>query len=91
MGLKLKFRKFWGLIPTFVEVTGETGRGGLFTPPPDTLNRVKGENNVADWITRSRKPTVIGIYTQWQSGSKFLQMTEGEWPIQTNCTLCKLP
>ena len=22
-GLKLKFRKFWGLIPTFVEVIGE--------------------------------------------------------------------
>ena len=22
-GLKLKVRKFWGLIPTFVEVTGE--------------------------------------------------------------------
>ena len=34
-GLKLKVRKFWGLIPTFVEVTGEkTGRGGrLFSSP----------------------------------------------------------
>ena len=34
--LKLKFRKFWGLNPTFVEVTGEklvVGRGGLFAPP----------------------------------------------------------
>ena len=37
-GLKLKARKFWGLIPTFVEVTGEKlfgGRGAFF------LNRVK--------------------------------------------------
>ena len=33
--LKLKVRQFWGLIPTFVEDTGEkTGRGGLFAPPP---------------------------------------------------------
>ena len=39
-GLKLKVRKFWGLIPTFVEVTGEKLVGkGLFAPP--ILNRVK--------------------------------------------------
>ena len=33
--LKLKVRKFKGLIPTFVEVTGEklVGRGALFGPP----------------------------------------------------------
>ena len=33
-GLKLKVRKFWGLIPTFVEVTGEKLVGGAFLPPP---------------------------------------------------------
>ena len=38
--LKLKVRKFWGLIPTFVEVTGEKLVGGHFTLPP-ILNRVK--------------------------------------------------
>ena len=38
-GLKLKFKKFWELIPTFVEVTGEKLEGGLFAPP--ILNRVK--------------------------------------------------
>ena len=39
-GLKLKVRKFLGLIPTFVEVTGEKlvrgggwGGGGAFFPP----------------------------------------------------------
>ena len=32
-GLKLKVRKFWELIPTFVEVTGEKLEGGLFAPP----------------------------------------------------------
>ena len=25
---------FWGLIPTFVEVTGEKLVGGIFCPPP---------------------------------------------------------
>ena len=33
-GLKLKVRKFLGLIPTFVEVTGEKLVGGPFCPPP---------------------------------------------------------
>ena len=33
-GLKLKVRKFWGLIPTFVEGTGEKLVGGPFCPTP---------------------------------------------------------
>ena len=32
-GLKLKFRKFFGLIPAFVEVTGEKLVGGAFSLP----------------------------------------------------------
>ena len=42
-GLKLKARKFWGLIPMFVEITGEKLVGGPFSPPTPTpiLNRVK--------------------------------------------------
>ena len=35
-GLKLKLREFLGLIPTFVEVTGENWQGG-FLPPPLAL------------------------------------------------------
>ena len=34
-GLKLKLRKFWRLIPTFVEVTGEKLVGwAVLHPPP---------------------------------------------------------
>ena len=41
-GLKLKVRKFCGLISTFVEVTGEKLVGGfLAPPPPPILIRVK--------------------------------------------------
>ena len=32
-GLKLKIRKFWELIPTFVEAAGEKLIGGSFGPP----------------------------------------------------------
>ena len=38
-GLKLKVKQFWGLILTFVEVTGEKLVGGAFLPSP-ILNRV---------------------------------------------------
>ena len=36
--LKLKFREFWGKIPTFVEVKWEKLVGGFFVlpPPPHT-------------------------------------------------------
>ena len=38
-GLKLKVRKFWERVPTFVEVTGETGRGRRAFWPPPILNK----------------------------------------------------
>ena len=39
---------FWGLIPTFAEVTEENlvGVGGLFAPPSLILNKIKGMNLV---------------------------------------------
>ena len=37
-GLKLKVGKFWGLTPTFVEVTGEKPVGGLFYLSPSWIN-----------------------------------------------------
>ena len=36
-GSKLKVRKFWGLILTFLEVTGKKRVGGAFWPPPPSL------------------------------------------------------
>ena len=38
--LKLKVKKFWGLIPTFVEVTEEKLVGMAFLPSPLILNGV---------------------------------------------------
>ena len=45
--LKLKVRKFWELIPTFVEITGEKLVGGAFRPPLPILNRVKFRVNTS--------------------------------------------
>ena len=38
--LKLKVKKFWGLIPMFAEVIGEKLVGDFLPPPPPILNRV---------------------------------------------------
>ena len=40
-GLKLKDRKFWELIPTFVKVTREKMAGGAVFVPP-ILKKIKG-------------------------------------------------
>ena len=51
-GLKLKVRNFWGLIPAFVEVTGEKLVGlGDFLPLSPILNKVK-PINVQDSLER---------------------------------------
>ena len=44
-GLKLKVRKFRGLNPAFVEVTGEklVGRGGTYSPSPSRIG-LKNKN-----------------------------------------------
>ena len=46
-------RKFRGLIPTFVEVTGEKLVAGLFAPPP-ILNRVNIKRAQASQSTSAR-------------------------------------
>ena len=37
-GLELKVRRFWGIIPTFVEVREEKLVGGLYAPPVPPLS-----------------------------------------------------
>ena len=52
--LKLKVRKFWGLIPQFAEVTGEKPVGGLFVLPP-ILNRVNKSSSITKYVVFTRK------------------------------------
>ena len=61
-GLKLKVKKFGGLILTFVEVIGEKLIGGLSTPPP-ILNRVKQspETKIGHGIAVTELETLINF------------------------------
>ena len=60
-GLELKVRKFWGLIPTFLEVTVEKLVGGYFLLPLPILNRVKEaikEWKPVNWPCRLCTPSI---------------------------------
>ena len=52
-GLKQKDRTFWGIIPTFVEVTGEKLIGGAFCSPPSwirsTIKKRKEWKKIYGW------------------------------------------
>ena len=37
--------------------------------------------NIADLLTRGKKPSEIGLHSEWQEGPDFLKRPECEWPI----------
>ena len=39
------------------------------------------KNNIADWLTRGKRPIDIDIDSSWQAGPDFLRLPESEWPI----------
>ena len=41
----------------------------------------ESQNNIADWITRTKSPSELKEDSEWQSGPKWLQYPESEWPI----------
>ena len=65
-GLKIKVRKFWGLIDTFVEVTGEKLVVGPLCPPPwPILNRVNIIRYNSDGWERKISISFFILLTQW--------------------------
>ena len=42
----------------------------------------ENKNNIADWITRGRKPQEIGQESIWQTEPNFLIQPENKWPIK---------
>ena len=73
--LKLKVRKIWGLIFTFVEVTGEKLVGGLFAPPPPFSIglRVTLKLKIATDDRKrllSLRPTCVPLMTAWFASKK---------------------
>ena len=74
-GLKLKAWKFWGLIPTFVEVRGEKLVEGTFLHPPPTpmLNRVK-----ETW--KLEKKNYLKIKTKIENKNRRFSITQSHKP-----------
>ena len=45
---------------------------------------------MADWITRGKEVSEIGLDSIWQNGPSFLKMEESEWPIKSS-TIDNIP
>ena len=44
----------------------------------------KSKFNIADWLTRGKKPSEISLHSNWQEGPLLLKQAESEWPISCN-------
>ena len=52
---------------------------------------IEGELNIADWITRGKKPKEIDANSSWQNGPEFLKKPDSEWPIKNTFNGEELP
>ena len=41
-------------------------------------HRLEGHNNIADWITRGKRPCELDVDSEWQNGPSFLTKPEAE-------------
>ena len=42
-------------------------------------------------MTRGKKPSEIGLHSDWQEGPLFLKQPESEWPISRNYSEVRIP
>ena len=52
---------------------------------------MESKYNIADWLTRGKKPNEINLDSIWQNGPGFLDMPETDWPIYKTLTKEQLP
>ena len=52
---------------------------------------MESKYNIADWLTRGKKPNEINLGSIWQNGPRFLELPESEWPIHKILTKEQLP
>ena len=53
---------------------------------------IDSKHNIADWLTRGRRPNEIDFNGNWQKGPDFLKLPESKWPVtQTPTTVRQLP
>ena len=58
---------------------------------PNNWFWMKSKFNIADWLTRGKKPNEINSDSIWQNGPSFLELPESEWPIYKSLTKEQLP
>ena len=58
---------------------------------PDDWYWTESKNNIADWLTRGKKPNDLNSESIWQRGPDFLELPESEWPINKALTKEQLP
>ena len=49
------------------------------------------QKNIADWLTRGKRPEEIDRNSPWQKGPDLLRFSEAEWPISSECNVQELP
>ena len=49
------------------------------------------QKNIADWLTRCKRPEEIDRNSPWQKGPDLLRFSEAEWPISSECNVQELP
>ena len=58
---------------------------------PDDWYWTESKNNIADWLTRGKKPNDLNSESIWQKGPDFLELPESEWLINKALTKERLP
>ena len=49
------------------------------------------QKNIADWLTRGKRPEEIDRNSPWQNDPDLLRFSEAEWPISSECNVQELP
>lgn len=52
---------------------------------------MESKYNIAEWLTRGKKPSEINLDSIWQNGPSFLELPETEWPIYKTLIKKKIP
>ena len=51
----------------------------------------EGDNNIADWLTRGRRPSELGQSSIWQGGPQFIREPVDEWLVYQVSSILEVP
>ena len=74
-----KLKPFEGVRVSEIQTSGEFTGGRL-----KNWAWIDGENNPADWATKPRGVSELGVGSLWQAGASFLREDFNKWPVKLN-------